>query len=234
MRFSVRSSLLAAIAAVALASPAGCRFVDDDWTMPDSGEFDAAVDDDAGPGELCPADAPDLFNNAYSPYMGGETSVDIEVVDYSYFRCPHCADFAVEWEEIFSARPDFRDRVRFYFHHYPFNTEDAWRIHAATVAAGNQGMEYFWRLHDYIFGQKVNEGHTVTVDEAQAFCQNELGLEMSQFEADLAADATYAFLAWDKEQAQAIGVSSTPSVFVCGDKISWGNLEAVLDGYLYP
>jgi hypothetical protein len=83
MDWMTRVITILPIAALLPAMP-GCRLPEAD-DMPDAGDFDAAVDDDAGPGAFCPPGAPDLFNNAYSPYMGGEESVDLEVIDFSYF-----------------------------------------------------------------------------------------------------------------------------------------------------
>jgi len=219
--------------AVAFASTSGCRLQDDNFNEPDGSGFDASVDD-AGPGAVCPPDTPDLFNNAYSPYMGGDVTVDLEVVDFSFFKCPHCADFAQHWEEIWANRPDFRERVRLYFHHYPFDFEAAWDTHAATVAAGNQGMEYFWQLHDYIFDGLYNDGHQYNLDEIRTYCAEVLLLEMTQFENDLADPYTRDFLGWDKEQAQAAGVTGTPSVFICGEKVNWTHLESIIDDLLNP
>jgi len=202
-----------------------------EW-QPDGGDFDAG-EDDAGPGELCPPDSPDLFNNAYSPYLGGEESVDLEVVHFSYFRCPHCADFSAWERELWETRPEYRDRVRVYFHHFPFTGETAWKLHAATVAAYNQGMENFWAMHDYIFDGALDSIH-YTPEDMREFAETELGLDMTQYDADVAdGSAVYGFLEWDKAQGQAAGVSGTPKVFVCGEMLgSWGELEDVVDDYL--
>jgi protein-disulfide isomerase len=224
-------SILGAGAILTLAWGTGCRPVEG-WS-PDSPDFDAAPDD-GGAGALCPAGSADLFNNTYSPYLGGEQSVDLEVVDFSFFRCPHCAHFADTWEAIWADRDDFRARVRFYFHHFPFDYELAWSVHAAAVAAGNQGMENFWALHDYIFTQAYDNGNYVTMDDIRAYCADVLQLDMDQFEADLADPDTMAFLSWDKQQGLDAGVTGTPSVFICGEKISWSEIESVIDGYLYP
>jgi hypothetical protein len=221
-----------AVIAAAAAWTSGCRLPEeDDYPGTDAG-FDASVDDDAGPGAVCPAGTEDLFNNAFSPYEGGDESVLLEVVDYSFFKCPHCAAFSQSWEQIWADNPEFRAHVRLYFHHFPFDYQSAWDTHAATVAAGNQGMEYFWQLHDYIFDGLYYDGVAYSLDEIRAYCENTLGLEMTQFDADMADPYTYAFLEWDKEQAQAVGVTGTPSVFVCGEKIKWGDLEEIVSGYL--
>jgi protein-disulfide isomerase len=221
--------------ALILAGATACRdpLLDGTGWQPDADPFDADVEDDAGPGALCPPGTADLFNNFYSPYAGGEDSVDLEVVNYSYFRCPHCAHFSEVWEEMFDRRADIRARVRLYFHHYPFNYESAWQLHAATVAAGNQGVENFWAVHDYIYGgMNMEEPEYYSLEEVTAFADDVLGLDMARFEDDLNDDVTYAFLQWDKAQAIAQEVTGTPSVFICGEKISWGSIEERIDGYL--
>jgi protein-disulfide isomerase len=232
MRRLTTSMFLVSSIAAASAWTSGCRLPEeDDYDRSDAG-FDASVDDDAGPGAVCPEGAEDLFNNAYSPYQGGEESVLLDVVDFSFFKCPHCANFAQTWEQIWADNPEFRAHVRVYFHHFPFDYQSAWDVHAATVAAGNQGMENFWALHDFLFDGIINEGVTYSLDEIRAYCEGTLLLEMTQFEEDLADPYTYGFLEWDKEQAQAVGVTGTPSVFICGEKIDWGDLESIVAGYL--
>lgn len=227
---------LALTSLVLLGSLLGCRdplLAEDDTWVPDAGVFDASADDDAGPGALCPEDSPDYFNNAYSPYIGGEESVDLTVVDFSYFRCPHCADFSELFREVWADRPDFMKRVRFYFHHFPFNYEVAWNIHACTVAAGNQGMENFWAMHDYIYDSML-DGEQRGVEELTAFADDVLNLDMVKFNFDREDPATMSFLQWDKSQAQAVGVTGTPSVFICGSKIGWSSIEDYVDSYLNP
>ena len=214
----------------------GCRNPEEAWTPPDDWVFDGSVDDDAGPGECCPEGTPDLFNNAYSPYYGGEEDVRLEVVNISYFRCPHCASFAKTAQQLWNDRDDFMAHVRFYFHHYPFSPESAWKLHAVTVAAGQQGMENFWAVHDFIYGGISDNDPSVyySMEEILAFCDDVLYLDMERLEEDRADEQTYAFLEWDKGQALAQSVGGTPSVFICGEKESFGALESIVDGYLNP
>jgi protein-disulfide isomerase len=223
--------LLFASAAAAFAATTGCRLPEEEEFDPPDGGFDAGADD-AGPGALCPEGTPDLFNNAYNPYKYGDVAVDLEVVDFSFFKCPHCAEFAFEWEEAWANNPEFRDRVRVYYHHFPFSYASAFEVHAASVAAANQGMDAFWQLHDYIYNGLYTYSTQYGIEEIRAYCEDVLGLEMTQFEDDLVSTETYAFLNWDKEQAEAVGVGGTPSVFVCGEKISWTHLEEIVAGYL--
>jgi len=227
------------IAALALlpAMSSGCRdpLLDDEYWTPDASDFDASIEDDAGPGELCPAGTENLFNEAYSSYIGGEESVELSVTNFSYFRCPHCAHFAELVHEIWADREDFRKHVRLYFHHFPFDNQTAWQIHACAEAAGRQGMENFWAVHDLLYGgMNADPQKVYSVDEVVEFVDDALNLDMDQFNADRESDVMMSFLSWDKSQAQAVGVSGTPSVFVCGEKIGWSGLEEIVNGYLNP
>jgi protein-disulfide isomerase len=230
----MRTANTLALALVVAASVAGCRnpVKAEPWA-PDAGEFDAAPDD-AGPGELCPPDTPDLFNNAHSPYFGGEQQVELEVVNFSFFRCPHCANFA-EWaREEWATNDEYRDRVRVFFHHFPFSSEIYWEIHAATVAAANQGMDNFWAMHDYLYdGMNAEPEVKYEPDELREFADQELGLDMEQYDADVVSAVTYGYLEWDRAQLESLGYSSTPSIFVCGEKLGgWTSLDETLDSYL--
>jgi len=227
MRSALWIAVLACIAAIGCRSPSTEPVFD-----PDAGEFDASIEDDAGPGELCPPGAPDLFNNTYSPFMGGEGSVDLEVAVFASLRCIHCAEFSMMWKGIWDTRPDIRARVRLYYHHFPPYEADAWKVHASAVAAGKQGMEHFWALHDHLYQLLADENVALSSASVRAYCDEVLHLDMAQFDEDVADPYTDAFLEWDKAQGDAGGVAGTPSVFVCGEKIGWGSLEEVIDGYL--
>jgi protein-disulfide isomerase len=226
-------SVWIALGALLAFGPGGCRSpgANDSWS-PDGGSFDAG-EDDAGPGALCPPDTPDLFHNAHSPYLGGEESVDLEVVNFSYFRCPHCASFAAYSRDLWDSNQEIRDRVRIFFHHFPFTGEEKWRVHASTVAAANQGMEHFWSMHDYLYdGLNGDPQVAYDPDELRVYAEEVLGLDMVQYDADMDAEITWGFLEWDKAQLQALGYTSTPSVFVCGEKVGWDDVEDVVNSYL--
>jgi hypothetical protein len=191
--------------------------------------FDASVDDSgaAEPEAVCAEHAPFHFNNHFSPYLGGEESVDAAVVHFSSFYCIHCANFAAQTGHLWTERPDFASRARIYFHHADY----AFR-HRAAVAAGNQGMENFWAVHDFIYSHMMRSINP-TDQEILDFIKGSLSLDMARFNRELEADETYAFLVWEIEQAQAAGVDGTPTVFVCGRRLPNRNyLETELDRYL--
>jgi protein-disulfide isomerase len=183
--------------------------------------FDASVPDGGdAPVALCAADGKYQFNNNYSPYFGGEKSIDAEVVHFSSLYCPHCADFAVYTHNLWNNNASYSDSVRIYFHHL----NSGFR-HRAAVAAANQGMEYFWQLHDFIYQEMLTNGGPSDEDIVQ-FAETTLNLDMIKFTADLNSEETIEFLKWDYNQGASAGVVGTPTAFVCGNEVDdWRDLE---------
>jgi hypothetical protein len=136
-------------------------------------------------------------------------------------------------EEIWERRRDIRERVRFYFHYYTRNDLDM-ENHPATVAAMDQGMAHFWALHDLILDGLVAEPPVVyTVDELADYADKTLKLDMIRFNEVLESEETLQFLAWEKNQLADAGYEGTPTLLICGDKVSpWPDLENAIDEHL--
>ncbi len=209
----------------------GCS-TDDDPFGPVMNHFQPQADN-SGPGVLCPVSAPDLFNNSHSPYFGGTESVDLDVVTVAYFGCPHCAHFAETSAALWASRPEFNKRVRMFFHHYPFDNQPAWETHGATVAAWNQGQEAFWEMHDLVFEGLIGSPQKLySQSELADYAETTLGLDRSRFDEEMGSPDTYGFLDWDRDQSIDIGVTGTPSVYICGEKIDRSQIEQIIDDYL--
>ena len=192
-------------------------------------DFDASVPDggDVAPVAACAENGQYTFDNNFSPYFGGEAAVDVEVVQFSSFYCTHCADFAAFTKARWQSRSDFQDRVRVYFHHANLGYR-----HRAAVAAAAQGMENFWKLHDFIYVEMLS-GRSLSDTAVRAYAENELHLDMKRFDEDADSPETDAFLKWDINQGFSAGMIGTPTVFVCGDPVdNWTYLEDYIDARL--
>lgn len=163
------------------------------------------------------------------PIRGGNVQIGTyEVVVFSDFECPGCAQTAKFLDE--RIQPMFDGRLRIVYRHYPLNARcnealaknvqahpfacDAARMSIAAFAIG--GNDAFWKTHDYLFAnqEKLKKGGIKSSDVAGV-----LGVDVAAFDEAMKSDSTSARLAEDIKLAQAVGVQSTPAVIVEGRAI---------------
>lgn len=161
----------------------------------------------------------------------GKEGATVALVVYSDFQCPYCAKEAKLLRGQLKAL--YGDKVRVYFRDFPLETHD-WARDAAV--AGRciflNDPESFWTYHDWVFdhqdsitkanfGDKLKEVLATTAADAE------------KVQACYAARDTEADVEKSLAEGQAIGVTSTPTLFVNGRKLpgslDWNNLKTVID-----
>jgi cyclophilin family peptidyl-prolyl cis-trans isomerase len=138
---------------------------------------------------------------------------------------------------------DYPKDVRFAYRHFPLiGTKDqpfhdkAALATQATEAAGLQGTDQFWAMHDLLFA-KQSEWVSLSVDQFKDWLVTQagsLGLDTAEFASDLVSGrlAGLAQAAWDR--GLAIGMTSTPFLVVNGSiwpnnvPMNYGNLVTVV------
>ena len=81
----------------------------------------------------------------------------------------------------------------------------------AALAAGEQGK--FWEFHDELFAAETLS------DEVIKETALKLGLDMTRFEADMNSPAIKQKISKDLRDAQAAGVTGTPTIFINGQRL---------------
>ncbi len=139
----------------------------------------------------------------------GPDSAPVTVVVFSDFECPHCARQAMVVTQMAQR---FGSLVRWQFRHFPLSFhENARKASRAAICAHRQ--DRFWPFHDRIFERRFGydpaglkaHAEAVGVGDAAAFAtclKDEKALDQI-IDADLAA-------------GEALGVTSTPSVYLNG------------------
>jgi protein-disulfide isomerase len=87
--------------------------------------------------------------------------------------------------------------------------KNAMGAHMASVAAQKQGK--FWEFHDRLFEEQKQLNL-----EAYRRHASELGLDVAQFERDLADLENQRRIDADKAEAKSLGITGTPGFFVNG------------------
>jgi protein-disulfide isomerase len=161
----------------------------------------------------------------------GEEGASVVVVAYSDFQCPFCAQEALILRN--QLKNEYSGKVRVYFRDFPLSNHD-WAQEAAVAGRCiyNQEPEAFWAYHDWIFANQgaVTKANLRDKIAAQAKTYGVDALKLSGCMSDPAAAAE---VEASLGEGRAVGVTSTPTLFVNGRKLAgsvkWEQLKAVID-----
>lgn len=147
----------------------------------------------------------------------GPDDAKVKLVEYSDFQCPACGAFKPVVEQLIT---EYGDRIQFVYRHFPLKS-----IHGqaeiageAAEAAGMQGK--FWEMYNKIFDNQSTWAGNFGAEEMFINYAREIGLDEGKFRADLKSGAVRNKVDKDLADAESIGLNSTPSFFLNGNKIA--------------
>ena len=147
----------------------------------------------------------------------GNPESEIVIVEFSDFQCPACGAAFPEVKEFVE---QYADQVQFVYRHFPLPQHGNARPAAyAAESAGRQGR--FWEVHDWLF-ENQNTWSDATVDAEYFYDQlsEELELDRDRFVSDYQSNEVRDKVALDAADARGLGVNSTPTFFINGQKQS--------------
>lgn len=149
------------------------------------------------------------FNVSKAPRIGNDDATVVQIVEFYDYGCPHCREFRPILEQLLEAN---RDTASASFLMYPLgNWPDSKGAAQAALAAAQQGK--FKEMHALLFERAPRHDREAVMSYAK-----ELGLDMDKFTA--AYDAAAAQIESDHAQGEAVGVDTTPTLFINGRKFS--------------
>ncbi len=169
----------------------------------------------------------------------GNPNAKIKILVFEDFQCPACKEFTTTVEpQMDTSTYISSGQVYYQFMQFPFLdnnslTKESHQAANASMCALEQGR--FWDYHDMLFANQGAENQGSFNDaRLKAFAQA-LGLNLSQFNSCFSANKYSAELQSDNQQAQSLGVNSTPSVFLNGKAVTpgfaptWDVLKSAID-----
>jgi len=153
-----------------------------------------------------------------APTLGPPTA-PVTVVMFSDFECPFCAEGLATLKKL---RDLYPDDVRIAYKALPLDNH-ANALLAAMAARSAQAQGKFWEFHDLLFsGQRLDPG--VILSYAK-----HADLDMAALVADLESLEYGPEVRRDARQARRLGVTSTPTFFINGRKLSGAKPLAKFD-----
>ena len=149
-------------------------------------------------------------------WVKGATSTDMTLIEYSDFQCPACGAYYPLVEKVFS---DYSSKIRFVYRHFPLTQHpNAIPAAQAAEAAGMQGK--FWDMYNQLF--TTQESWATSTDPKAVFVgyAKTLGLDVEKFTSDYDLPSIKGKINMSVKDGLKAGVSSTPTFFLNGKKVS--------------
>ena len=149
---------------------------------------------------------------------------DVVFVEFLDFECEACLALYPTIEEI---RAEYGDRVTFVVRYLPLHANS---VEAAQAAEAARDQGQFEAMYKALFDNATQWGHQETSQREAFFSYaEELGLDMERFEQVYDDPATLERIQQSAADAEALGVTSTPTFFVDGQRLEPTRIEDLTD-----
>jgi len=158
-------------------------------------------------------------NGQIADHVLGKADSKVVFIEYGDFQCPSCGG---AHPQVKAAMEQYADRVAFVFRNFPLTTihPNARAAAGAAEAAGLQGK--YWEMHDTLFESQADWQTLTGEQRVNAFVgyARELGIDQEKFKTDLSVKTINTKISFDQALGKKIGVDSTPTFFLNGEKLS--------------
>jgi protein-disulfide isomerase len=171
-----------------------------------------------------------------SIHVRGDANAPVTLEEFGDFQCPPCGKLAGPAKRLEEA---YGSQLRVIFRQFPLPAKvhtHAQEAALASEAAGLQGR--FWEMHDLLYREQ--EAWSKTADARASFrgYAGMLGLNLDRFEKDMDGAEAQERVASDKKRGAALGVTSTPTIFINDRQIptpiAVAGLRTAIDAALKP
>jgi protein-disulfide isomerase len=170
----------------------------------------------------------------------GNKDAKVVAVNYDDFQCPFCSRMHQElFPTIFN---EYRDRVLFVYKDFPLIEIHPWAVHAAVDAncLAAQNNDAYWDFADFMHSNQKSINDQPGGMDARFALLDRIAMEQGQRRNLDLGKLTACIKAQDDsavkaslDEAKALGVEATPTLFVNGEKVDGAlplpQLRAVFD-----
>jgi protein-disulfide isomerase len=141
-------------------------------------------------------------------HIQGPADAAVTLVEYGDFECPYCGG---AYPIIKDVQARMGDRLRFVFRNFPISTSHPHAEQAAEAAEAAAGQGRFWQMHDLLFENQ----RRLRDQDLRAYAE-QAGLDVQQFDTELAEHVHAARVREDFMTGVRSGVNGTPTFFING------------------
>jgi protein-disulfide isomerase len=162
-------------------------------------------------------------------WVKGDPEAKVVLTEYGDFQCPACANYAPLVKRL---SEETSKGLKVVYRHFPLTSihKNAIPSAQAAEAAGRQGK--FWEMHDTLYEKQTEWSDERDVKEKFIEYARILGLDEEKFKSDYDSDEVRQRIESDLSKALQLGLNSTPTFFLNGQKIaprSYENFKDLVD-----
>jgi len=162
----------------------------------------------------------------------GAAEAPIAIDVWADFQCPYCARFTDQTESLIVPLYVKPGEARLTFHDLAFIGQESVDAAVAARVAGDLG-DKFWAYHDMLYANQHGENKGAFSRERLADIAVAVGLDRGAFQTAMNDPKYLAAVKQETAEGNALGISSTPTMFINGqqftDLLDWAKVAAALD-----
>ncbi|HEX8638099.1 MAG TPA: thioredoxin domain-containing protein, partial [Pyrinomonadaceae bacterium] len=183
---------------------------------------------------VAPTIPPNAPAGAQPPNVLGSPTATVTVEEFADFQCPTCAQVHTMMKNIQST---YGSRIKFVYRNFPLTQihKNAYEAAVASEAAGQQGR--FWDMQNQLYTSQPAWSNSSDARTVFAEYAGKIGLDVEKFKTDMLAMTTKSRVDADIARARALGVNSTPTLYINGktvpfEQMKLETLRAIIDAEL--
>ena len=174
----------------------------------------------------------DKLKTQFQPALG-TAGAPVAIVVFSDLQCPHCKGEAEMIRQ--NLIQNYPTQVRLYFKDFPIESLHPWAKAAAMAGrcVFQQKPDAFWGYHDYVFAHQDAITGDNLKDTVLGWAKDTKDVDSIKLGACIDGKATQAEVEKEIEEAKALDINGTPTMFINGRRIpqviEWPNLKMIID-----
>lgn len=162
----------------------------------------------------------------------GSAQPKVTIVEFSDFQCPACKTAEPVVKQLVVNN---KDTVKLVYRHFPL-TQHQYSTTAALAAetAASISIPKFWEMHDLLF-EKQEQWSAQKADEViktfGSYAES-IGIPAELMEKAVQDKTFRSKVEFDTAEATTLGVNSTPTFYVNGQKVQIGDLQSTVEKLL--